>query len=1124
MTSQEFREFLLQNWINPENPEHIDAMCEYTGLQDSSYAQNLKPSIKEVGVRLLNLTQAYVNARITAARSQLRLIHQAKLREVSLQPLVRSARRLRVEELRDSPRVFQNPSDYAHALDDPFCPAPSEFDEVMTKSWLDRFVRDQEEHRERAKPGTDLARQHLTISLMGSPGTGKTTVLKRLMYKVDQAYADKLTAVFLPLTIYNGQGFSGIREAVASFYREKWSWSDVTEVGPKTLHCPIELLLEHEARNHRLLAVLDSLDEAEPIRRADVINHLQKFAAQSGPVFLTSRFVPPRIDLVRETDEVHFLGGLEAKRLPEYIDQLATIIVPRPVDGGDAREQDEAMSRRDTLRKVAAGIETMTVDAMNEDVESEGGLSRAQEAMQALSMIVNPVFLNLYISACLDRGWHRYTTTGVVRRYIEFLFNEWSRSRSVDPTSDTADTELPEIEHDLGFAAYLSALMEYADSHFLTLDELSSASVKFQLSCLPDQPESEQRRIAEQTRRIWDAAKTAELVTEIPSGPTAPKLLAMPAKARAFCKPPRLAAEYPRRPEIPNASSILREHVSRTGGTHDETEVVEAEEAAWSPPSFSFSHPHSVFRDYFASLFIRRAEEDSRAIKVSEDISRKSHFLEGPPTSSHWYTYASYAEFLRNPNLRFYENAMQNYVLRFQETRSELAFHDLAKMALDRPTVRSGDLELGHLPDGIDADAVLDEAVPSNLIFIGNVFANARRSTLTHVMVRRLRDQLAVAVSQRYLTTNFEKVFKSLSSIYRKFRDPAKPTDDAEVLTFIDGYWPDHGSEDRKLFQKVDEAWRRVGAADEKGGRGDACQRLTAFGKLLLEKLRKVTTRDQIDGAGHVLDVLLRRIAYKTRYHGDSFDEATFDWLREVHEFYGKHGKKSRQLMIYDSLAQLYRDRPSAETAGWQRALHDWKLALDRALMEDLGNLQERFAIRHEHNSGEDWLHGIVDDNFVSLEHLHFWRFRPVFTKLLANDLRTRRYLTERYITVMSDVIEREQKRRGARKLPSAVEGKAVYVLTEIARSSFRARQYFLPATYSLAAIGAPFPKRSKGYEAGRILRMLIVGAARGVGHDRVGTAGMENLSSYHQLYDLYQEALWEILHGAEIAPGVDPG
>ncbi len=301
--------------------------------------------------------------------------------------------------------------------------------------------------------------EHITI-FMGSPGSGKTTVLKRLLFHLQN---QGMTCVFVPLSVYNTSGPQSLFEAAKIYYIDKLALN---------LPVPFDRFLEREIAKQRLVLLVDSLDEADVPHRQLIVAHALALGGgqdEAGtlrlrvPTFLSSRYVPPLLDrepAMRNALVLH-LAGITPDQAFEHIELLCQRL--------EQREEDSSLISRVgnyARRMRSLGQHLRSVKATWDASDKNGPVPRttaspSRRAERTLYALTYPLFLHLHIELCLERGVAEWSFESIIARYVEFLLGKWMDSRSENPEQDQRDEGRANLQRALAYLAFELTLREH---------------------------------------------------------------------------------------------------------------------------------------------------------------------------------------------------------------------------------------------------------------------------------------------------------------------------------------------------------------------------------------------------------------------------------------------------------------------------------------------------------------------------------------------------------------------------------------------------------------------------------------------------------------------------------------
>lgn len=329
---------------------------------------------------------------------------------------------------------------------------------------IDKYYQDQKEHK---------SCQYTIIA--GDPGSGKTTFLKRLLHETQQNkdFPYSFTTLFIPLSVYqhnnNDNGFRSLLETTAYFY---------TEVLDLRSKLDLKEFFMRELDDCKILLLLDSLDEADHNQREKVLNHIKHCKA---PIILTSRHIKT-ITQHKLTPYLFHMGKLSPKGVLNY---LETNIQRLETEAHDLSAQPKKKITH-TLRAISFKIQSLTKEATLKQAKNKGLLytdrnttiSRSKlrliaSAKEQLQIIGRPIYLNLYISACLHHGIHDISIERILGEYLEFLIGKWSNSRSINP-SQRENLDVANLKRSLAYTAFEESFSENIYGKNLRLHDLKN--------------------------------------------------------------------------------------------------------------------------------------------------------------------------------------------------------------------------------------------------------------------------------------------------------------------------------------------------------------------------------------------------------------------------------------------------------------------------------------------------------------------------------------------------------------------------------------------------------------------------------------------------------------------------
>ena len=297
-----------------------------------------------------------------------------------------------------------------------------------------------------------LSGEHVTL-LTGSPGTGKTTELKRLLLKIQE----NATCVFVPLAIYNDFPDVDLFTAASLYYGK---------IG-LLLDMDFGHFLRLEIQSKRLVFFLDSLDEADAPFRDRIVRRVEALgpSADDGervvPVIISSRYIPQRHDLCGDTTEQYYLAGLHPRQSVEYVKRLSVYLrdcgAPQTLLLSIDRYCEDQSDKMDSFEK----------KGYLDDLNIDGG--RRNREVRAFVMMTKPLFLHLHIAMCLRSGVAEWSIKSVIARYVDFLLGTWASSRTEYPTHPENDVHLIKT---LSYIAFELTLRDFKGLGKPTLHEV----------------------------------------------------------------------------------------------------------------------------------------------------------------------------------------------------------------------------------------------------------------------------------------------------------------------------------------------------------------------------------------------------------------------------------------------------------------------------------------------------------------------------------------------------------------------------------------------------------------------------------------------------------------------------
>jgi len=325
-----------------------------------------------------------------------------------------------------------------------------------------------------ASPGKG---DHVTV-LMGSPGAGKSTELKRLLLLLQDR---GMTCIFVPLSVYNSPGPEGLFEAARVYYVDK-------------LKVPVsmkfERLLRLEVSKKRLVMFLDSLDEADAPHRKKIIGHANDLGGSDEndgsrlrvPLFFSSRYVPPRLDLEPAmADAQHWhLAGLKPEQALAHIETIRAYLESRGNAPTVVVSIGNFVDRMRNLARYMRSLIHAHEDGKSRDGDAwRGSESSARRAARNFDGLAHPLFLHLHIGLCLDRGDTEWSMDAIIARYVEFLLGRWMDSRSENPQQRQRDEGKGSLERALAYLGFHLTLREHMEQMSPAPEEVEKLLVDY---------------------------------------------------------------------------------------------------------------------------------------------------------------------------------------------------------------------------------------------------------------------------------------------------------------------------------------------------------------------------------------------------------------------------------------------------------------------------------------------------------------------------------------------------------------------------------------------------------------------------------------------------------------------
>ena len=496
--------------------------------------------------------------------------------------------------------------------------------------------------------------------LMGPPGSGKTTILSRMVIDIEESGED-WTVLIVPCAIYNNNpNLSSVYQAAALHYQTSWSTDSISS---------IESFIQHEIKNERLLLFVDSLDEASPELRKKIVTQIQECDV---PRVASSRYCEPALDgNTRITNSVFHVGALRIASIISYLKSIRQAGNGLSITQSDrlATEAPEGRSSRldVTLSNLISRFEKLnasrgeqgwedcageffeanfdtlvskTYSDTNQYLGAEEAIGRIRRREREwLAMLSSPIHLNLYLAICIEHGMPDTSPDLLVKQYVDLLLGKWKKSRSHHPSGiDSHDVDQSSVIGGLSCLAVSDIVREHCSGKFLsTQGAIEELTAHFQNNDYTLRPTEALRKKA---IAVLEAATDAGLLV------------------------------------------------------FDEAGI-------------RFSSPHELFTTYFASVQLSRTSDAS------------SVFSAGPASKTRNRSCASisFDSFLSNPNLRFLEDSVVLY-LQSRHYKVDISPHSVAQL-LDDLVYRD---PIHSRFTGCDSDDI-EAIIPSNLILAGRVFS-----------------------------------------------------------------------------------------------------------------------------------------------------------------------------------------------------------------------------------------------------------------------------------------------------------------------------------------------------------------------------------------------------------------
>ncbi|MGZ4753430.1 MAG: NACHT domain-containing protein [Acidimicrobiia bacterium] len=580
-----------------------DAIQKALGIKAASLKQYLKPSVTPPEQFAADLS-GLIATLSDAARKRVIAANSIASDTVDLAIYHARLPSFPIEQLQHVPRLHRG--DYA-------TPYAGEHDfetTVSASDWIDRFI----ERTNGFYNEQPNAISSVTV-LIGEPGSGKTTLVKKLARALA---GNQLTPLLIPLSIYNTRRCSSLLDAACQYY-EDYLRLDL----PVNAH----FLFKREFREHRLVLLADSIDEADAQQRRRILHQCQalRMDGEQTPLLLTSRFVEPRLDqrFREQTEQRWFIGRLDRKQM---LDHIALVRRHHEEEAGSTQRIAQSASRN--LDRLSDYVEELWKEGVDQDADvtqsERQRVARNEGRLDQLEILTRPIYLNLYIAQCLERGVRSVSTRALVASYLDFLMNEWAASRSL--AQFVTPTDWIRLQRALAYAAYELAVTEYTGGARLTERVLRERIALFFQSL--DRASSSDEEIQASADDLIESALTAELFEQHASQ-DGNKLIAF--------KSPLTA--------VGTRFALVQEHYL----------------AEWI-----------AFATTNADVLPRRSELESAGARV--------------PSAQR---VATYDNFLRNPTLRFLEPAVRAYVESLLTTSviHPRRVEDLLHNALETPCI-----------------------------------------------------------------------------------------------------------------------------------------------------------------------------------------------------------------------------------------------------------------------------------------------------------------------------------------------------------------------------------------------------------------------------------------------------
>lgn len=460
--------------------------------------------------------------------------------------------------------------------------------------------------------------------------------------------------------------------------------------------------------------------------------------------------------------------------------------------------------------------------------------------------------------------------------------------------------------------------------------------------------------------------------------------------------------------------------------------------------------------------------------------------------------YARLKEFATNPNLRFLEDAAVSMLISTVEEEGVYDF--FVEDSIDFLT-ETFPIDFQYMRE---AGLTIDEGhkvLPLNLIVAARAFTNedlAERCGSRADTVKR-------KVANIYLDTNVELVYQSL-----------QPHCDNEELRRL-------GSRGETIEATLDRQWRQSNTCD------DLLRISGESGKLP-------------GGRASNMQIIDRRIAYRMRYHWDTFDLRAFGWLTNFAKGTPNQttadsndaeaiGFSPYSLLVLNTLRIIYanlravRD-PSEAQKATIRATRNSIVDLE-AKAEPKNADIEVFARSLRDGDANRIVDALLPaDKHNRLMPFFVWKNLPV----ALNDLILPKVFAERAALVarLKEELEglqyaRAQSARSGVKLEGyAIEREAACAfLLSMSIDSYESQQLFVPPKYSLTGLGlgkaeledkaVPYDREELITDLFRGVKLALDSGAAGDDRSAVGNSIAYSVGGW-QLYDYYAQALWRVV------------